>query len=262
MNAAIAAKQVLSVLQRVVNSEVFRDADDAKRLLLFLVLEVLANRAVTPCTAAVGRALFGRPPGVDSRLRKVVEMNIAQLRTRLQRYFAAEGAAEAVQLHLSPEHFEVALCKALDPPEWATLPSLAFDGYDCSGETDEQRHFCQHLFGAVCTALAASDEIVLMTPAHARHTPATPPVRREAGAVSDFGMTLSFRWTATTLRVFMKVTDTRVGSLLWIDAHEFDVQPDGFQDLEARVIAYLSNGLAFADVGHRRSVAVDRGVRR
>ena len=60
MRTKMDARQVLDQLQRLINSEEFKDSGRSKRLLIFLVLNALGRREVACHPTMIGIELFGR----------------------------------------------------------------------------------------------------------------------------------------------------------------------------------------------------------
>lgn len=85
-------------LGELLASPQFSSAPSLIRFLRFVVEESLAGRADFLKEYAIGVAVFDRGENFDPRLDPIVRVQAGKLRTRLQRYYAGEGANAAIRL--------------------------------------------------------------------------------------------------------------------------------------------------------------------
>ncbi len=87
-------------LEKVLASAPFRDAQRSSRLLRFLVEETLAGRAATLKEYTLGADALQRGPDFDPRTDPIARVEASRLRTRMELYYANEGAGDSVVIAL------------------------------------------------------------------------------------------------------------------------------------------------------------------
>jgi Tol biopolymer transport system component len=87
-------------LKRVLDSETFRGAERARALLRFVVQEALQGRADRLKDYVLGSEALGRGEGFDPRIDPVARVEASRLRSRLEVYYATEGASDPVRICL------------------------------------------------------------------------------------------------------------------------------------------------------------------
>lgn len=92
-------------LQRVVSSPCFTGATRIRDLLTFLVQETLADRGDRLKEYVIGVEVFGRGTDFDPRVDTNVRTEAWRLRSRLDRYYAEDGAANPARIRLPRRSF-------------------------------------------------------------------------------------------------------------------------------------------------------------
>lgn len=87
-------------LAELLASPQFSGAPSLSRFLRFVVEESLAGRADFLKEYAIGVAVFERGENFDPRLDPIVRVQAGKLRTRLQQYYAGEGASAAIRFEV------------------------------------------------------------------------------------------------------------------------------------------------------------------
>ena len=82
-------------LERVLTSPQFRDAERRRRLLKYLVEKALAGDPIKEY--AIGLDVFDKPADFDPQLDPAVRVEMGRLRSRLNDYYQARGAGDALQ---------------------------------------------------------------------------------------------------------------------------------------------------------------------
>lgn len=250
MRTKMDARQVLDQLQRLINSEEFKDSGRSKRLLIFLVLNALGRREVACHPTMIGIELFGRDALSNPLLEELVDDQMAGLDAKLNRYYSSEGLADPVHLSLSAADYRIAVlggdaaAEHATPPPW--LPRLVLDGYDCSGDTPDKTLFCRGMFNEVCLALAGQPEYAWVVPPGSHSLPAPIGVARHPGADldADFGLSCGLRWSGASLRVSVQLIQRPGAVVRWMDSREFPEPGEDPQATGEAVIAYLIDGLS------------------
>ena len=128
--AAVDRSDVEAHLDRLLASETFRGADRSRRLLRFIVVETLEGRADRLKDYTLGSEGLGRGDDFDPRTDPIARVEASRLRTRLEVYYATEGASEPVRI-LLPKGGYVPRFERLDkniPDAVTALPTPASPG--------------------------------------------------------------------------------------------------------------------------------------
>ncbi len=97
---AISHEQVRAELDRVLASRGFANAGRLSRLLRHVVEKTLAGETDQLKEYTVGMEVFDRDDKYDPRIDSIVRVEAGRLRSRLEEYYAADGAADAVRISL------------------------------------------------------------------------------------------------------------------------------------------------------------------
>jgi dipeptidyl aminopeptidase/acylaminoacyl peptidase len=97
---APSATAVEAQLERVLGSTTFRGAERSRTLLRFLVTETLQGRGDELKEYTLGAEALGRGSAFDPRTDPVARVEASRLRSRLDVYYATEGAGDPVRMAL------------------------------------------------------------------------------------------------------------------------------------------------------------------
>ena len=95
-HAEISSSAVAEQLERVLQSKVFRGAGRSSRLFRFLVEETANGRSERLKDYTLGAEVFERGGDFDPRTDPIARVEASRLRSRLELYYATEGAADSV----------------------------------------------------------------------------------------------------------------------------------------------------------------------
>ena len=112
MDAPIPPSSVAEQLERVLQSDVFRGTGRSSKLLRFLVEETVNGRAERLKDYTLGSEVLGRGDDFDPRTDPIARVEASRLRSRLELYYATEGAVRFCGHH-APEG---GLCSAVRIP--------------------------------------------------------------------------------------------------------------------------------------------------
>lgn len=87
-------------LQRILDSNAFRAPDALRRLLIFVVEEMLAGRSENVKEYLLGAMVLGKGESFDPKLDPIVRVQMRRLRERLMHYYATEGRRDAIVIEL------------------------------------------------------------------------------------------------------------------------------------------------------------------
>jgi adenylate cyclase len=91
---------MLEQLDRVLSSELFRGSERSTKLLRFLVEQTRAGQSDRLKEYTVGTEALGKGDSFDPRFDSIVRSEVSRLRTRLDKYYATEGAGDLVVIAL------------------------------------------------------------------------------------------------------------------------------------------------------------------
>lgn len=94
--SALSSEQKRELVQRVVNSELFRRSPALRAFLLYITERVISGRAEELKEQSIGAEVLGRKPNYNPADDNIVRVRAHELRGRLEKYFTSEGANEAV----------------------------------------------------------------------------------------------------------------------------------------------------------------------
>ncbi|MGF7213131.1 TolB-like protein/tetratricopeptide (TPR) repeat protein [Skermanella aerolata] len=92
--SGITAAEVMLQLDRIVHNQQFERADRSKAILSFVVAEMLAGRSDRIKAYTIATLVLNRDADFDPQVNPIVRMEAGQLRRRLDRYYATDGAED------------------------------------------------------------------------------------------------------------------------------------------------------------------------
>lgn len=95
-SSELSGQEVQEELARVLNSELFLKSPQLSRFLRFCVDETLAGQQDCLKEQVLGTDVFRRPSPFDPRLDPIVRVEARRLRSKLDQYYAGEGASDPV----------------------------------------------------------------------------------------------------------------------------------------------------------------------
>lgn len=112
-----------AALERVVRSPYFAESERLSRFLRYIVEETLAGRGNSIKEYNIGVEVYERPQGYDPKTDAIVRVEAGRLRTKLAKYYAAEGAGDPVRINIPRGKYVAAL---LQPVVTATSRADGF----------------------------------------------------------------------------------------------------------------------------------------
>jgi len=123
---SVSSTDVEAHLEKVLGSATFRGAERSRRLLRFIVEETLQGRADRLKDYTLGAEALGRGDQFDPRTDPIARVEMSRLRTRLDVYYATEGAADEVRIVVAKGGY-VPLFEARLPAAETSGPPLSAD---------------------------------------------------------------------------------------------------------------------------------------
>jgi hypothetical protein len=96
VHGVLSPEQKRELVQRVMNSEIFRRSPALRAFLLYITERVILGRGDELKEQSIGAEVLGRKPNYNPADDNIVRVRAHELRGRLERYFTSEGANEAV----------------------------------------------------------------------------------------------------------------------------------------------------------------------
>lgn len=93
-------ESILEQLERILASDTFAGAERSRALLRFLVEHAVENQSDRLKEYTIGSEALGRGDAFDPRTDPIVRAEASRLRSRLERYYATDGAADTVLITL------------------------------------------------------------------------------------------------------------------------------------------------------------------
>lgn len=119
----VSSVDVQAQLERMLDSETFRGAERSRSLLRFVVQEALEGRADRLKDYVLGAEALGRGERFDPRTDPIARVEASRLRSRLDVYYATEGAADAVRISLPKGGYAPAFERRTAPPPQPVQPA-------------------------------------------------------------------------------------------------------------------------------------------
>jgi hypothetical protein len=98
---AVALRQAAELeVQKVLSSQVFRNAESLRRLLEYLAKRTLEGSGHSPKELEIAADVLDRPPDFDPRADATVRVVMGRLRAKLNEYYLEEGKADATRIEV------------------------------------------------------------------------------------------------------------------------------------------------------------------
>jgi Tol biopolymer transport system component len=118
---------ILDQLGKIVSSRLFENAGRSRTLLEYLVQEVVSDRADRLKEYTIGSDALGRGESFDPRTDTIVRAEASRLRSRLERYYAAEGLRDPLLIVL-PKGSYILEFRQREPQAPAAVTSVSESG--------------------------------------------------------------------------------------------------------------------------------------
>jgi adenylate cyclase len=224
--------EISAALERVLESDGFRNSERLRRFLRVTVEATLAGQSGQLKEYALGRDAFDRGPDYDPRTDSIVRVEAQRLRRKLREYYETSGRLDPVRIELRagsyvPEFSRAQTAAAspaaaettetaLDPNTVAVLPFA-----NLSPET-EQDYFCDGITEDIINALTTVPELKVLGSASMFRLRDTPADVREIGEKLGAGTIVegSVRRAAGVLRISAKLMNAQSRLAMWSGAFD------------------------------------------
>ena len=194
VRGVLSLEQKRELVQRVVNSEVFRRSPALRAFLLYITERVISGRAEELKEQSIGAEVLGRKPNYNPADDNIVRVRAHELRGRLEKYFTSEGASEAVVITMPrgayapefvPRKADHLAEAALKPQTEEDVPLTAHEEEAGAEVEIAQKPALRHWLAFAAVLLAAIAASVAIT-RYELQSKIPFNSTRPAGAISDF----------------------------------------------------------------------------
>ncbi len=218
-------------LQRVVESDIFRNADRLKRFLRHIVEQSLDGRADTLKEYALGTDVFDRKASFDPRIDPIVGVEAGRLRNRLKQYYEAAGMWDGMRIDLPrgsyvPIYAEADTAPAAQPPVPAAVEApathiLVLPFADHSPNKD-QAYFCDGMTEELINALTRVSALRVVAQSSAFRLRDDVPDVRELGEQLRVGTIVqgSVRKAGQRVRITVQLIAVETRCYLWSETYD------------------------------------------
>jgi TolB-like protein/Tfp pilus assembly protein PilF len=210
-------------LERILGSRAFANAERLRSFLRFVVEETLAERGDALKEYAIAREVCGRPTGFDPKQDPIVRVDANRLRTRLDAYYASEGAADPVRIELPKGAYVPVFTGAPDPAVPARQQTcLAVLPLATLGGSGEQEYFGDSLTEELIHSLSKISGLRVIGRSSAFQFKGRGEDARSVGRRLgvDYVLEGSVRVSGGRLRITAQLVDVAQGWLLWSEKYE------------------------------------------
>jgi hypothetical protein len=124
-------------VERILESDTFRNSEALRRLLRFLADKRLAGEADQLKEYSVGIDALGKPATYDPRHDSTVRIQVSRLRQKLAEYYRTEGKQDTLTIDLPKGRFKLT-CEE-NPPPATRVPGLADNGNTAAAAVEPAR---------------------------------------------------------------------------------------------------------------------------
>jgi hypothetical protein len=161
----VAVGESRALVERVAASVELRRAARLRAFLLYVCEQTLSHGVTVIHEQEIGNAVFGRPQSYDTSIDNIVRVNATELRKRLERYFAEEGAQEDILLEIQRGSYSPTFRRRI-PAQPDNSTQRTPDGAD---DAEKALSIPDHVAQETVASLA---EVAELTPTHIKSAPA------------------------------------------------------------------------------------------
>jgi serine/threonine-protein kinase len=226
----VSEREVRAQLDRILQSETFKNSERLQHFLKFAVECVLDGATDQLKESALGRVVFDRGSEFDPRSDSIVRVEAQRLRRRLQEYHEIEGRNDPVAIEFQPGSYAptfaypgerhgpsgVPETRPLNPQTVAVLPL-----HNQSGDP-EQEYFCEGITDDIIYALSRIPGLNVIGHASVFALKGVAQDARDVGAKLAAGTVVdgTVRKSGNRLKIFTEMLDATTGEVHWAQTYE------------------------------------------
>ena len=242
-------------LQRILQSRQFVDTTRLARFLEYLVEQTLAGNDEALKGYAIGLDVFDKPEDFDPAIDTIVRVQASKLRSRLDLYYAKEGADDPLRIMVPKGSYVPVFQVAFDPEVASTdaAPSEAMPRYsiavlpfdNLSGSPD-QEFLADGFTEEILNALARFREFRVA----ARHS--TFRYKNVKGDAREIGQELGVRYILEgsvrrwkdQVRITSQLIDTETGAHMLSETYDDDMSVQNLFDIQESIASQIAAEIA------------------
>lgn len=220
--------EIRAALSRVLDSVAFRESPQLRRLLTFLVEEVIAGRGDSLVQYRVATEGLGLAESFDPDKSSLVRSHAGRLRKSLDAYYQGEGGSEGVVITMPASGYRVGFVRIgtnasrMSQKSLHQLPLLVVSRFQGIGLQDRFVHLPASFSEELSVRLGRSI-----------HLRVTLGERTGCGADADFALEGSIEQRGNKLIVRARLLDAPGEVQIWVRRHEFSCDqwdPESFEE--------------------------------
>ena len=242
-------------LQRILQSRQFVDTTRLARFLEYLVEQTLAGNDDALKGYAIGLDVFDKPEDFDPAIDTIVRVQASKLRSRLDLYYAKEGAEDPLRILVPKGSYVPVFQVAFDPqvanvsaaPSEATPRySIAVMPFDNLSGSPDQEFLADGFTEEILNALARFREFRVA----ARHS--TFRYKNTKGDAREIGQELGVRYILEgsvrrwkdQIRITSQLIDAETGAHMLSETYDDDISVQSLFDIQEAIASQIAAEIA------------------
>src|SRR5581483_1911428 len=247
-------KAIREQLNRLFNSEPFRQSQRRQRFLKHIVDETLAGRSDRLTGYNLALEIFGRPATFDPAVDPFVRIEAARLREKLREYYDTEGQHDPIRIQLPkgtytpqieflPEQTARFVQKPVTQEASAKVPSVAVLAFDDLSTGKKLGWLGDGVAEDIITVLSRFPDLTVVARTSSFAYKGKPVDVRQLGRELgvDYVLEGSVRKDRDKLRIVAQLIDTKNGEHVW--AERFDRSGTDPWELQDEVTGMIASAL-------------------
>jgi TolB-like protein len=217
-----APHEIEAHLARINSSPAFVNSPRLRELLRHTVAESLAGRGDSLKESVLGVTVFGRKPGYDSDANSIVRVEFARLRKKLEQYYKADGANEALRIVFPKGAYTPAFAPTDQTAEPTFAGSIVVLPFTYFGTNPDDECFADGLTDELITALTRVPGLKVVARTSSFKFKGRADDIRGIGSMLQVGTVLegSVRRQNELLRIHAQLVDVADGCHIWAGKYE------------------------------------------
>ena len=229
IDAPLSTRSIEDHLQRILASKEFASSARMSRFLRFAVERVMGGQSEQLKEYVLGVEVFDRKPSYDPRVDPIVRVEARRLRSKLESYYAGEGAADELIIEFRKGTYAPVFREKAEPAATAETPcagAIAVLPFSNLSSEPDTEYFSDGLTEELIHGLTKLDGLMVVAWSSAARLKGQPYDVREIGRQLNVSTVLvgSVRGSGERLRVMARLVDTSNGRYLWSETYDRQIE--------------------------------------
>jgi TolB-like protein/Flp pilus assembly protein TadD len=229
IDAPLSTRSIEDHLQRILVSKEFASSARMSRFLRFAVEQALSGQSEQLKEYVLGVEVFDRKPSYDPRVDPIVRVEARRLRSKLESYYAGEGAAAELIIEFPKGTYAPVFRERAEPAAPAEAPcagAIAVLPFSNLSSEPDTEYFSDGLTEELIHGLTKLDGLMVVAWSSAARLKGQPYDVREIGRQLNVSTVLvgSVRGSGERLRVMARLVDTSNGHYLWSETYDRQIE--------------------------------------